>query len=273
MIDAHFHIWQLARADYGWLSPDLAPIYRDVSVADWQNQSAPCGIMGGVLVQAAPTEAETQFLLHAALQSDAVLGVVGWVDWRAADAPERIQKLAQNPRLKGLRPMLQDIEDPAWILQESLEKPLQMMARCGLVLDALVKSTHLPHILTLARRHPDLHVVIDHCAKPDIAQGEWQAWADGMKRLATETQASCKLSGLWTEGPAGCEASAVRPWAEFVLQSFGPERVMWGSDWPVLEINGHYSPWFAETQNIIQPLTPAQQQAVLGDNARRIYRL
>ena len=272
-IDAHFHCWQLARGDYGWLTPALAPIYRDVAVADWQAQAAPLGITGGVLVQAAPTEAETQFLLAQADANPAVLGVVGWVDMLAADAPARIEALARHPCLKGLRPMLQDIPDAQWILQPAMEPALRAMARCGLVFDALVKSVHLPHILTLAVRHPDLRMVIDHCAKPDIAAGEWQPWADGIARIATETRAMCKLSGLMTEAGLRPPAGAVRRWGEHVLQSFGAGRVVWGSDWPVLELAGSYEPWWKEACGLLAGLDAAGRAAVMGGNAMELYRL
>ena len=131
-IDAHFHCWQLARGDYGWLPPSLAPIYRDVAVSDWQQQAAAHGVDGGVLVQAAPTEAETAFLLEQADAHPGVLGVVGWVDWLAADAPARIKALARRARLKGLRPMLQDIDDVRWILQPALAPALHTMSDCGI---------------------------------------------------------------------------------------------------------------------------------------------
>ncbi len=272
-IDAHFHCWQLARGDYGWLTPALAPIYRDVAVADWQAQSAPHGVTGGVLVQAAPTEAETQFLLAQADQNPAVLGVVGWVDMLAADAPARIEKLAGHPRLKGLRPMLQDIADAEWILQPAVAPALRAMADCGLVFDALVKSAHLPHILTLAGRHPDLRMVIDHCAKPGIAAGEWQPWADGIARMATETGAMCKLSGLMTEAGPRPQPGAVRRWGEHVLKSFGADRVVWGSDWPVLELAGTYAQWWSEARQLLAGLDKAGQAAVMGGNAMGLYRL
>jgi L-fuconolactonase len=272
-VDAHFHCWQLARGDYGWLTPALAPIYRDVAVADWQTQSAPHGITGGVLVQAAPTEAETQFLLAQADANPAVLGVVGWVDMLAPDAPARIEKLARHPRLKGLRPMLQDIVDPEWIVQPALVLALRAMADCGLVFDALVKSVHLPHILTLAARHPDLRMVIDHCAKPDIAAGEWQPWADAIARMANETQAMCKLSGLMTEAGRYPQPGAVCRWGEHVLQSFGVGRVVWGSDWPVLELAGTYAQWWAEAQQLLAGLDAKGQAAVMGGNAVGLYRL
>ena len=276
-IDAHFHCWQPARGDYGWLNPALdpalAPICRDVAVTDWQAQALPHGVTGGVLVQAAPTEAETHFLLAQADAHPAVLGVVGWVDLLAADAPARIAALARHPRLKGLRPMLQDIGDPAWILQPALAPALRAMSDSGLVFDALVKSVHLPHILTLALRYPDLRLVIDHGAKPAIAANEWQPWADGMARLASQTQAMCKLSGLMTEAGPAPAPGAVRRWGEHVLACFGASRVVWGSDWPVLELAGSYSQWWHETQHLLTGLGVQEQAAIMGDNARRLYRL
>ena len=276
-IDAHFHCWQLARGDYGWLNPALnpalAPICRDVAVSDWQAQSAPHGVTGGVLVQAAPSEAETRFLLAQADAHPAVVGVVGWVDWLAPAAPARIATLARHPRLKGLRPMLQDMDDPAWILQSALAPALQAMADAGLVLDALVRSVHLPHVLTLAARHPDLRLVIDHAGKPDIAAREWQPWADGMAQVALQTGAMCKLSGMLTEAGSAPAPGAVRRWADHVLACFGPSRVVWGSDWPVLELSGSYGGWWAEAQRLLARLSAPERAAVMGDNARRLYRL
>ncbi len=283
-IDAHFHSWQLARGDYGWLTPALAPIYRDVSAADWQAQAAPCGITGGVLVQAAPTEAETHFLLHLAEQSQAaegevdgigvigILGVVGWVDWLALDAAERVRLLARHRKLKGLRPMLQDIADPAWVLQAAVQPAIEAMEACGLVFDALVKSAHLPHIVTLAQRHPSLRIVIDHGAKPNIAAGEWQPWADGIEHIARQTSASCKLSGLFTEAGPGAPGADLQRWIDHLLTCFGPTRLLWGSDWPVLELSGKsYADWWHATQRLLARLAPAERDAILGGNAARIY--
>jgi L-fuconolactonase len=273
IIDAHFHCWQLQRGDYGWLTPALGSLYRDVQVADWQAQSQVHGVRGGVLVQAAPTEAETRFLLEQANAHADVLGVVGWVDFLAPDAPERIATLAQNPKLKGLRPMLQDIADPDWILQSAVEPALRRMVELGLVFDALVKPQHLQRVLTLAQRHPDLKTVIDHCAKPNVAAKQWQPWADDLARVAQETRAVCKLSGLLTEcGPAP-PPDVARPWAVHVLKCFGTERVLWGSDWPVLELAGSYAAWWHEVQSLLADLRPAQRAAVLGGNAQRVYGL
>lgn len=276
MIDAHFHIWQLARADYGWLTPALQPIYRDVTLNDWRAVSRPCGITGGVLVQAAPTEAETEFLLAQAAAADDVLAVVGWVDLLAADAPRRVERLAAHPKLKGLRPMLQDIVDADWILQPAVEPALRAMAECKLSLDALIKPVHLPRILTLAQRHPDLRIVIDHGAKPPIhqcgAQGPWDHpdWARGMERLACDTAAFCKLSGLWTEAAPGAPVQALGRHARHILDSFGAQRVLWGSDWPVLELAGAYPAWHRFARDQVEA---SQHEAVFERSARAAYGL
>ena len=272
-IDAHFHCWELARGDYGWLTPGLGTIYRDYDLLDLKPFVEDARIDATVLVQAAPTEAETQFLLEQADANPAVLGVVGWVDFLAPDAPARIEALARHPRLKGLRPMLQDIADPAWILQPAAAPALRAMAACGLVFDALVKSAHLPHILTLAGRHPELRMVIDHGAKPDIAAGEWQPWADALARIATDTQAMCKLSGLLTEAGPRPAPGAVRRWCEHLLQSFGTDRVVWGSDWPVLELAAPYALWWLTSRQLLDGLDEPAQAAVMGGNAVRLYGL
>ena len=147
------------------------------------------------------------------------------------------------------------------------------MVDADLVFDALVKPVHLPHIETLAGRYPDLRIVIDHAGKPDIAADHWQPWADGMARLASHTSAFCKLSGLMTEAGSTPAPGAVQPWARHVLACFGADRLLWGSDWPVLELAGSYAQWWAETQQLLAPLSPRAQNAVMDGNARRLYRL
>jgi L-fuconolactonase len=282
MIDAHFHSWQLARGDYGWLTADKGVIYRDVAVADWQKLAEPLGITGGVLMQAAPTAAETAHLLALADANSAVLGVAGWVDFMAADAVAQIEELAKHPKLKGLRPMLHDLPDPHWILQPAVQPALVAMARLGLVFDALIRPVHLPNILKLAQLHPSLSIVIDHCAKPEIALGvesAWQPWADGMSALADLPNVSCKLSGLLTEAGSYAEPTICKPWIDYVLQLFGAGRVLWGSDWPVLELTGDYQTWFEVCQSATNDLsqnnikTSSFIENIFGKNAKRIYKL
>jgi L-fuconolactonase len=274
MIDGHFHIWRLERGDYGWLTPALAPIHRDIDLRDWRAQSRRCGVTGGVLVQAAPTEAETRFLLDQAADAPDVLGVVGWTDLLAPDSARSVERLARESKLKGLRPMLHDIDDPDWVLQGALDPALHAMSAHGLVFDALIRPLHIDVILRLAQRHPELSIVIDHAAKPEIARGQWNApgddWARGLTALARGTDAWCKLSGLWTEAASGAPATDLTRYADHVLQAFGPERVIWGSDWPVLELAGSYGDWQGHALSLV---APSMRQAVFDANARRAYRL
>ena len=274
MIDAHFHAWSLVRGDYDWLTPALAPIYRDMQVSEWQSQSQPQGIAGGVLVQAAPTAADTDYLLTLAQENANVLGVVGWVDMLATDAVAQVERLAREPLLKGLRPMLQDLPDPDWILLPALTPVLHAMARCGLVFDALIFPVHLPRIAALIERHPDLTVVIDHGAKP--SRDNVTDWMQGISALARHSDPArvvCKLSGLWTQVEAGSQVQVLAPWVSHLMDCWGPSRLLWGSDWPVLELAGTYAQWSQWSHAVLQSCTPEQKQAILGGNARRIYKL
>lgn len=268
MIDAHFHIWRLDRADYGWLTPALGAIHRDVSLDDWRRARAASGITAGVLVQAAPTEAETRFLLDQARDAPDVLGVVGWVDLLATDAAHRIRALAADPKLVGLRPMLQDLPDPDWILQERLAPALEAVQAVGLTFDALIRPVHVPRIIALAARYPALRIVVDHGAKPAIAAGQWDDWAAAMRDLSGVPQVFCKLSGLWTEAATGAPAAVVQPYMRHLLDCFGPQRLMWGSDWPVLELAGDYQSWHAAARSVVPPADRAQ---VFGATALRAY--
>ncbi len=270
MIDAHFHIWQLERGDYGWLTAAQGPIYRDVSLDDWRQARASSGVSAGILVQAAPTEAETRFLLDQADAAPDVVGVVGWVDMCAGDAASRIGSLARRTKLRGLRPMLQDLPDPDWILRHDLQPAFEAMLACDLTFDALVKPLHLPRMLLLAARYPDLRIVVDHGAKPDIAGRQWDDWATGIARLAGMPQVFCKLSGLWNEAAPGTDASGLAAYTRHLLACFGPHRLLWGSDWPVLELAGSYAAWHAAAH---AQVPSAWHLQVFDQAARCAYRL
>ena len=270
-VDAHHHFWTVARGDYGWLRPG-SPIHRDYGLADLRPLLG--DVTATVLVQAAPTEAETRFMLDVAARSDGLVrGVVGWADFAASDAPERIAALAQDPLLKGLRPMLHDLPDPEWILGPDKQPALAALVRHGLRFDALVKPPHLPALLRLLERHPELPAVIDHGAKPGIAVGAWQPWADQMTLLAQETGAFCKLSGLVTEASAAWTPDALRRYADHLLERFTPARVMWGSDWPVVDLAGGYRRWREATETLLQGLSVPERDAVLGGTAVGFYGL
>ena len=220
-IDAHQHFWTLARGDYGWLTPDLEPLYRDFGPDDLLPILDENGLDGTVLVQAAPTVAETAFLLALAGAHDFIKGVVGWVDFEDPDAPAVISRLAEHPKLVGLRPMIQDIADDTWILRKDLTPAVEAMTAHDLVFDALVLPRHLPHLLAFLRRHPNLRCVVDHGAKPEIRHNRFDDWAAGMTAIAVETQACCKFSGLVTEAGPDWRAADIAPYVEHLLTAFG----------------------------------------------------
>ncbi|MGC9270688.1 amidohydrolase family protein [Acidiphilium sp.] len=265
------HLWQVARGDYGWLTPDL-PIYRDYGLDDARTVASE--IDGVILIQAAPSEAETHFLLDIAHRSNRfVRAVVGWTDLAAPEAPARIAALARNPMLRGLRPMLQDIADPDWILRADVTRGLDAMVQAGLSLDLLIRPIHLTRCISLATRHPGLAMVIDHGAKPDIAGGDISRWAELMATIAAHPNLACKLSGLLSECAPGDSSSDVRPYARVVIECFGPDRVIWGSDWPVLTLAATYQHWHSLATAIVRAESPAAEFAIFGGNAERFYRL
>jgi L-fuconolactonase len=273
-VDAHHHIWRLARGDYGWLTPALAPIYRDFGLDDLRPLLAAARIEATVLVQAAPTIAETQFLLAAANASDGLVrGVVGWIDCAGADASDRLAALARDPLLKSVRPMLQDLPDPEWILRPQVQPALAALAPLGLRLDALVKPPQLPALLRLLERYPDLPVVIDHGGKPPIAAGEWEPWAGLIAALASHPGVHCKLSGLVTEAGSDWSVDSLARYVEHLIDCFGTTRLLWGSDWPVVELGGGYARWAAATDALLCGLTDSERDAVCGANAARFYGL
>jgi L-fuconolactonase len=261
----------VARGDYGWLESAPAALNRDFGPEEVAHLMAAGGVTASVLVQAAPSEPETAFLVETAGRTDFVAAVVGWADLEAADVERRLARLAETPILKGVRPMIQDIADPDWMLGPGPRAGFAALERSGLRLDALVHPHHLPRLTVLAARHPALPIVIDHAAKPDIARGDLARWADDLARMAEQPQVMCKVSGLLTEGGALTGDADLAAVADHVLSIFGPERVMWGSDWPVLNLAGDYGGWLAQARRLVSGLSEADQAHVFAGTARRFY--
>jgi L-fuconolactonase len=270
-VDAHHHVWSIERGDYDWLTPDL-PIHRDYTLGDLRPLLG--GITATVLVQAAPTEAETAFILNVARSSAGLVrGVVGWTELAHPDAPARIAALVRNPLLKGLRPMLQDIADTNWILLPETEAAIDALTSAGLRLDALIQPRHLPVLPRLFDRHPTLRLVIDHGAKPAIAAGAWQPWADDIACAARETPAFCKISGLVTEAAPDWRTADLRHYLDHMIVCFGAERLMWGSDWPVVNLAGGYERWLETTETLLAALSTPERDAIMGGTALNFYGL
>ncbi|WP_371155009.1 amidohydrolase [Jannaschia sp. 2305UL9-9] len=270
IVDAHQHFWQIARGDYGWLGPDLKPLYRDFMPDDLAPHLATCGIDATILVQAAPTVAETDFVLKIADATPFVRGVVGWVDFTSADVMDDIERLSQHPKLVGLRPMIQDIADDDWMLQPDLTAVFEAMIDADLTFDALVLPRHLGRLHDLLGRHPNLRTVVDHAAKPDIAHAAFDGWARDIARIAQDTDAYCKLSGLLTEAGDSCAAGDLAPYVTHLTRNFGARRLIWGSDWPVLTLAADYETW----SDMARAFFPdaGERDAVFGGNAQTFYR-
>ena len=275
MIDAHQHFWRLARGDYLWPNASVAPIFRDFGPKDLLPLLERAGMARTVLVQATESLAETEWLLAVAAECPAVAGVVGWVDLAAPDAVAAIDRSRANPALKGLRPMLQSIAETDWILRADVRPALEHMAEVGLRFDALIQPRHLPAILRLAEACPGLAIVIDHLAKPGMGEGRRPepAWAAGMAALARRPNVWCKLSGMITEIGPGWRRADLAPFAQVVLDAFGPERVMWGSDWPVVNLAGDYLSWLDAARDLARGLSPAESGRLFGGSARAFYGL
>lgn len=272
-IDAHQHFWALGRGDYTWLTPELKPLYRDFGPVDLAPILESHAIAGVVLVQAAPTDAETTYLLSLADKYAFIMGVVGWLDFEAHDAPKRISQLAKHPKLAGLRPMIQDISDVDWMLQDTLTPAFLAMIDHNLVFDALTKPIHLPNLRRLCLRHPDLTVIIDHGSKPNIADQAFDPWAAEMTKIAEQTKAYVKLSGLLTEAGADWSIADLAPYVDHLIVQFEPHRIIWGSDWPVCTLASDYDGWVAVTTALLAKCTPTERAAIWGENANVVYRL
>ena len=283
-IDGHCHYWALQRGDYGWLTPDaahLAPIYRDFGAAEMRPLAEMAGIEKRILVQAAPTEAETAFLLDQGRADEAVTGVVGWVDLSSPASVASLDRLAKNPLFKGVRPMLQDLPDIDWIATRPNAEAVAALERLGLRVDALVQPQHLQSLHCFVERHPDLPVVIDHAAKPAIAapadDPRHAMWKLGMAELSGHPHLCCKLSGLLTELPAELRttpkaaAEALRPTVDSLLTWFGPDRLIWGSDWPVVTLAAPFAFWDEVTARLLEGVGEAQRAAILGGTAASFY--
>ena len=271
-IDAHQHYWDPARGDYFWMEPE-SRLHRPYGPKDLQALLDKHGIDGTVLVQAAPTRDETDYLLAIAESTNSVLGVVGWVDFEDRLHSPALERFAAHPKFKGVRPMIQDIADTKWVCHANLNWAFDTVADLGLCFDALVYPEHVPFILKRLGRQPDLKVVIDHGAKPIIRDRLFDDWAVDMTRIARDTRALVKLSGLVTEAAPDWSVGSLRPYVDHLLATFGPARMIWGSDWPVCLLASTYDLWLSTAETLTDGCTEAEKAAIFGGNAATFYGL
>ena len=275
-LDAHHHFWNPARGDYDWMPEDNTTLNRAYGPADLAPHLAAASIDATILVQAAPSIAESEYMLGIADATPHVAAVTGWVDFENAAHQDALARLAGHPKFRGVRPMIQDIPDDDWMLREDVRWGFDAITALGLRFEALGFPRHIDNFLTIFTRHPEMKVVIDHCMKPQIAAPDetaFRQWADGMARLARETSAFCKFSALITEAHADWQTEDLRPYAEHVITAFGAERVMWGSDWPVCRLAGEYTEWRAAALELTAGCSDAERRAIYGGTAQNFYDL
>lgn len=276
-IDAHHHLWHPARGDYDWM-PDIDVLNRPYSPQDLAPQLEAAGIDGTVIVQAAASIEETEYMLGLADATPWIKGVVGWIDFDDRMHLAHLRRLARHPRFVGVRPMIQDIEDPDWMLRDAVQWAYRAIVDLDLSFDVLGTPEHLENVLTLAQKHPDMRMVCDHCMKPQLAVQQsgsdaFTLWAGGMTALAAETRVLVKFSSLVTDAQDGWTTELVRPFADHVLTAFGADRLMWGSDWPVCRLQTDYDAALDLARELTAHLSHEEQVAIFGGTACEFYRL
>jgi L-fuconolactonase len=283
IVDAHHHLWDPAGRRHAWLDA-LPSLRRPFGLDDFQAAAAPAGVTASVLVQVLPDVAETaEFLARAAASHAAgggpvpVAGVVGWVDLCGPDVAAEIARIRERhggDRLVGIRHLVQDEPDPAWLDRPEVRRGLRAVGRAGLVYDLLIRPSQLPAALRLTAEEDQVRFVLDHAAKPRISGGELEPWATMIGELATRPNVVCKVSGLVTEAAADWQPAQFAPYVEVLLASFGPGRLLFGSDWPVCLLAATYAEVLALARELLSPqLSPGELDAFLAGNARSVYGL
>ena len=272
-IDSHHHCWSISRADYHWIKPGHPTWDRDFLPSHFDPERQLAGVAKTILVQAAWTVEETNYLLGLADATDWISGVIGWVDFEDSSQLELISRFSNHPKLLGLRPLVQEIPQLDWVLRDDVDWAYRAITERSLVFEALGFARHTKVFLELFKRHPEMRTVIDHGMKPEIAAGRFDEWAKDMAEIAKSTDVYCKLSGLLTEAKPGATSEDLRPYVDHLLETFGPDRLMWGSDWPVLNDASNYQKWVDMVEVLIADLSPEDKQKIWAGTASKFYRL
>ncbi|MFI1209791.1 MULTISPECIES: amidohydrolase family protein [Streptomyces] len=278
VIDAHHHVWDLSRRDQDWITgQELAPLRRDFTLADLEPEARAAGVTATVLVQTIDVPEETPEFLALAQDSDLVAGVVGWTDLTSPDVARALAVLREGPggeHLVGIRHQVQGESDPRWLVRPDVLRGLAAVAEAGLVYDLVVRPHQLAAAHETARLLPGLTFVLDHAGKPSIASGELRPWADAVRLLASLPNTVCKLSGMVTEADRGrWSVGDLRPYADTVLDAFGPRRLMFGSDWPVCRLAATYAEVVTAARELTAALHPAERREIFTGTAQRTYGL
>jgi L-fuconolactonase len=273
-IDSHQHFWKYNIRDHSWISPEMKVIKRDFLPADLQNELKKNGFDGSVAVQARQTTEETEWLLHLADHFSFIKGVVGWVDLRSNKLEKQLEAFSMHPRFVGVRHVIQDEPDDNFILSEVFQNGIRVLEKYDLVYDILIFQKHLPQTIEFVKKFPGLTFVLDHIAKPLIKEKVMSPWKEKLTELAKFPNVYCKISGMVTEADwFQWQKGDFVPYLDIVFNTFGTDRVMIGSDWPVCLLAGKYSEIIEIVSSYIANFSEHEKKAVFGENAVKAYRL
>jgi len=273
-IDSHQHFWNYSSSAYSWIDEEMGRIRKDFLPADLEPVLKQHQMDGCVAVQARQNDEETHFLLDLAQQNPFIKGVVGWVDLLADDLEEKLEDYSSQPLLKGFRHSLQDEADPAFILQPRFQKGLRLLHKYNFTYDLLIKPPQFQATIKAIGSYNEMPMVLDHMAKPLIKSGEMEQWRDDIFALAKHERVMCKLSGMVTEADwQSWKYEDLEPYLDIVLEAFGPERLMFGSDWPVCLVAAEYGEVIGAVERYISKLSASEQSQIMGSNAIKFYNL
>ena len=274
IIDSHHHLWNYSALEYGWIGQSMGVLKADYTPRDFEKTASAIGVGAGIAVQARQTIEETEWLLGLADKNPFIAGVVGWLPLASLELASLLGRFAANPKLRGVRHVVQDEPDDGFILRPDFNAGIDRILPFGLVYDILVFERHLPQTIRFVDRHPGQRFVLDHCAKPAIASGSVAAWRENVRELAKRPNVACKISGLVTEAdPSKDLKSQCGPVIETVLEAFGPGRCMFGSDWPVCLTVCGYEDWYKIVDSFALGLSASDRASIFGGTAEKIYGL
>lgn len=274
IIDTHHHFWKYSAAEYGWISDEMKSIRRDFLPADLKKTLDGAGVSGAVSVQARTTVEESDWLLSMAEKHDFLHGVVGWVPLTESDVDKHLERLAQHKKFKGVRHVIQGEPDDNYILRPDFNAGIKKLLKYKLRYDILIFERHLKPSIRFVDQHPNQMFILDHVAKPKIKERILSPWREDMIELGKRPNVYCKISGMITEADWAKWSSAdLAPYLDTALQAFGPKRLMFGSDWPVMLVAGQYKPWVDLVKQTIKRYSTAEQEQILSKNAIEAYGL
>ena len=276
IVDSHQHFWDPSRGDYHWMPKNNPILNRKYEVKDLFKVSESIDLHKTILVQAAATNEETNYMLAIAENSDLISGVVGWINFEDPNQLEQLKTFANNPKFVGVRPMIQDIPDENWVLNKDFDIFFKTIIDLDLSFDALGFPIHLDNFYIIASKYPSLRFVIDHLMKPKICNNdpkEFDHWTTVMSKLSSLNNVYCKLSGMVTEACENWTENDLVPYTNKILKIFTDKKILWGSDWPVCNLRTDYIGWFKTSQNLTNNLSLDQKQNIFYENAIKFYKL